>query len=554
VGPLRFLHLLAITALLLPTALAANDWPQPRFDETHQGSVPSNLNSEFGPFTSRWWNNLSIPGPVSAAAIREDIVYLGDASGKIWAIDRESGGTIWFNTTGSSRVSGAAVGQDFVYVTSEGGSLHSYNRKTGRLETGYPLNVGKTFSGPLLHEDILYVGSTDGSVKSYFASSQQPRWSFSTSGTFGNATTGQINCASGSIDGTPVLFESWILFGATNKCFFAIKKSSFGSIDPAKGDLVWWFQAQDSIRTTPAIDRVNRRVIFGDTSGNVYAIPLTSVNKATEAWRFVEPTVNGTSSEFKAAPTIVGDKVVVAALNGNVRALSLASGTSAWVRNVNGRVVGSPAAANGHILVGSFDRNMYMLSAADGTVKDTRLALAEVDSSPAISGTQAVWSDQMGNLYAFGGSKPPRADLLVDSVSASLTRTQTGTISFNVKSVGALPAENSTLTITLGGAKVGEIAIPPLALGAGHSGAISVTPSNGGEQTIVVFVDATRVVKESDESNNIKTVKIQVAEPPEPVDPAATESSAGGPAPTGALLIAAVLVGAFLVSRRRRHA
>lgn len=545
---MRTLSLCAVLALLLPSVAAVNDWPQARYDETHQGAVPASLNSEFVPFLVRWWNNLSLPGQVGSPAVREDIVYYGDSAGKIWAFDRESGGILWSNTTGSgSRISSTpAVGQDFVYVVNEAGQLYSFNRKTGVIQNGYPISVGATFGSVMLHEDILYVGTADGSVKAYYASTRQPRWTMATSGTF-PPTTGHV-CDAGSVDGTPVLFEQWVFFGSTNKCFYAIPRTSGGTVQPAQ--VSWVFKAIDAIRSTPTIDRANRRVIFGDVSGNIYAIPVASAGRVNSStWTFNEPFVEGRPSEFKAGGAIWGDKVIVAARNGNVRGLSLASGASMWLRSLGGEVSGSPAVANGRVLVGSFDRNIYILDANDGAIQQQKLGLAEIDTSPAISGTQGLWGDKLGNLYSWGGTKPDRPDLSLISLSGSFIAGITGTISFTVRNVGVLPAGNNTLTIHVAGAKVAEINVPSLDPGKDFSTSFNHVVASEGSLKVRVFVDATRLVKESDESNNVKDFDATVAAPPPPV---VSSSADGAPGPGLLLALAAVLGAAFVARRRRR--
>lgn len=545
---MRSITLATLLLLLSPTAQAINDWPQNRYDETHQGAVPASLNSEFVPFLNRWWNNLSLPGQVGSPAVREDIVYYGDSSGKLWAFDRESGGILWFNTTGSSsRISSTpAVGQDFVYVVNEAGQLYSFNRKTGVIQNGYPITVGATFGSVMLHEDILYVGAADGSVKAYYASTRQPRWTMATTGTF-PPTSGHL-CEAGSVDGSPVLFEQWVFFGSTNKCFYAIPRTSGGTVQPAQ--VSWVFKANDAVRSTPSIDRVNRRVIFGDVSGNVYSIPVASSGRVnTSTWTFNEPFIEGRPSEFKAGPAIWGDKAIVAARNGNVRGLSLAAGTSVWLRSLGGEVSGSPAIANGRVLVGSFDRNMYILDASDGTIQEQRLGLAEIDTSPAISGTQGFWGDKLGNLYSWGGRKPDRPDLAISSLSAGFVAGVPGSISFTIRNVGILPASNNTLTITAGGVKIAELNIPALDAGKDYSSSFTHTVPSQGPLKIKVFVDATRLVKESDEANNEKTLDVTVAVPPPPIT---DTSSPGAPGPGVWLLLLAILVAAQFVGRRRR--
>lgn len=545
---MRLPILVLLAMLVAPAAEAANNWPQFRFDETHQGAVPAIDNSEFVPFKEKWWNNVSIQGPVGSPAVRENIVYFGDGAGFLYAFDQESGGMLWRNTTGASaRISGTpAVGQDFVYVVNEGGNLYSFTRKTGQLQTGYPIPVGATFGSILLHgdADALYVGSADGSVKSYFASTRQLRWQFSTAITVFNTT-----CGMGSVDGTPVLFEQWVLFGSTNFCFFAMPRSPTTS-PPTP---TWIFKGNEAIRSSPAIDMTNRRVVFGDVSGTVYSIPVASSGKVFSAtWMFQEPLIAGRSSEFKASPAIVGDKVIVASRNGNVRALSASFGTPMWVKNVNGEVTSSPAVANGRILVGSFDSKMYMLNVTDGLILETRQGLEKIETSPAISGTQGFWGSTDGTLYSYGGTKPPRADLDVVSLETGVALVGvTGGISATVRNRGVLPSNATTATFFVGGQTIAEVPVPALAPGNTTTLSALYTPTAPGELTFRVFVDSTRTIRESDESNNEKSIKatVSVAAPPAaPTAPTDTDA----PGFTAAGLLAMVVLGIVLARTRRR--
>lgn len=541
----------AVVLLVAPTVQAANEWPQFRYDETHQGSVPASLNSELTVFTNQWWTNLSIPGPVGSPAVRGGIVYIGDNGGQLWAIDQESGGIIWKNATGG-KVSGApAVGQDHVYIMNELGSIYSFNRKNGAMQNGYPISTGATFGSILLHEDILYAGGSS-SLYSFFASTRQARWTFAASGTtFANITT---NCPSGNIDSTPVVFESWVMVGSTNHCFFAVKKTAFGTVDP-KNDVVWFAQADESLRSTPVIDVVNRRVIISDVGGKVYAYPLGQAGKVAAIWTYQEPLVSGISSEIKASPAIVGDKVIIAARNGNVRALSLTAGTVVWTRNVNGEVVGSPAIANGKILVGSLDRNMYMLNVTDGTVAGKWLANAEIESSPAISGTQGFWASRDGTLHSWGGKKPDRSDLKLEPlVIGNFFIGQTANIGLLIKNVGPIPSMATTATVHANGVLLSEVQVPALASGNETTLTVQYTPPSISSVKIKAIVDATQTVKEASESNNEIEVSVPISAPPVTTE-APTETTAGGEEgiPGFDLLLAFAALGALAMRRRSKN-
>lgn len=544
--PRTTLVLVFVLSNLVPAVAAANDWPQFMRDETHQSSVPGSQNAELAPFIKKWWNNVSVQGPVGSPAIRENVVYFGDASGRLHAFDQESGGILWSNTTGASRISGApAVGPDFVYVLNEAGSLYSFDRKKGDLRQGYPIAAGASFGSVMLHEDgeALYVGSVDGSVKSYFADTKQLRWTFTGAGTWFTSLT----CTGGSIDGTPAVFEQWVFFGSTNHCFFAVPRSASGTITAP----TWGFMADEAIRSSPTIDKANRRVIFGDNGGNVYAIPVASSGKVnTSTWKYVEPSPAGISAEFKASPAISGTNVIVASRNGNVTALPLSGGSKVWVRNLNEAVTSTPAIANGRVMVGSFDRKMYMLKTSDGTDADTpRAAGAEIETSPAISGTQVLWASKDGVLHSWGGQKPDRPDLAVVAMSAgSPVAGRAGAVAYVVKNVGPLPSPATSGSLFIGGTAAAEFAVPALEPGAEASGAIDYTPSVAGPVVIRLLVDSTRTVQEADEANNERVITASVSQPLPSSSAGSSEEGAPGVGPLALVLLLAVVA---WVRRRR---
>lgn len=546
---MRILAAIAFLLLVVPVAWAANDWPQYRYNETHQGLVPAGQNTEFGPFKENWWIDVTIPGPPGSPSVRENIVYYGDVNGRLWALDGESGGLIWNNATSANPIIGApAVGQDFVYVVNKGGNLYSFNRKTGQAQAGYPVPVGKTDGSIMFHEneDLLYIGNDEGKVRAYSAQGKYEKWSF-------QATNATLGCSGGQIKGSPVIYKSLVMFGSTNKCFFGVSKTSFGVV-PEK-DTVWAFKAIDSIRSTPTIDITNEKVIFGDQSGNLYAIPYASTGVVTASPTYTEPSVSGLSSEIVVGPAIADGKIIFGSRNGFVRALPLSGGSAIWSQDLHGQIASSPAVANGHVLVGSFDRKMYTLNLANGTIEDQRLALGEIETSPAIAGTQGFWASKDGSLYSFGGTKPQRADLAVEGFTASgATEGKSTSVRATIKNVGVLPSEATVAKLYLGSATVSETDVPALEPNGEFSYSGSFTPASRGTVQVRLFVDPTRAIRESDESNNDVTISVNVAKAaPTPTGNTATSSEEGGiPGFEPFALVSAI--GVALLAFRRRGA
>jgi len=548
--------LAALILVLAPMAIAGNDWPQFRYNETHQGLVPSSQNAEFGPFKQNWWINITVPGPPGSPSVRENIVYYGDVNGHIWALDAESGGLIWDNTTSSDPIIGApAVGQDFVYVVNKGGDMYSFNRKTGQAQAGYPVGVGQTDGSIMFHEteDLLYIGSDDGTMNSYSAQGKYQKWTFSVGGDpadFFNTT-----CASGfGIKGSAVVYESVVMFGSTNKCFFGVSKTAIGEVSPENG-LLWVAKAKDSIRSTPIIDIDGKKVIFGDQSGYVYSVPIDSVGEVTVTELYKEPVVSGLSSEIVAGPAIADGKLIIAARNGFVRALPVSGGTEIWHQDLHGQVSSSPAVANGHVLVGSFDRNMYMLKLSDGSIEEKRLALGEIETSPAISGTQGFWASKDGSLYSFGGVKPSRADLAVTGLAVpDAVAGKAATVRATIKNVGVLPSEATQAKLYVGAKTIAETEVKALQPGDSVSYSGSFTPEKKGKVEVRLFVDPARTVRESDESNNDVTITATVSSTPTSDTGASGSSSKEGGVPGFEAFALLAALGVALMAYARRGA
>lgn len=550
-----------LVLLVAPMAAAANDWSQFKYDETHQGAVPTGANGEFGPFKESWWHGVAVPPNPGSLTVRDGLVYVGDSNGIIHAYDQESGGQVWSNTTvAAAKIVGApAVGQNLVYVLTDSGALYMFDRKTGQsLGT---ITAGPSETSPVLSETggllILAGGS---SVNGYLLGAKgivqsTPKWTFNVAGSFFNnnltctATPNQVT--------TPLVWatttSTQVMFGSVNKCFYSIDATSVGPITAP----LWGFKAANSIRSPPGVDAVNSKVVFGDSGGSVYILPLAATGLVTGAAAFTEPTT-GKINEIVASPVVAYGKILVGSRNGNLRVLS-STGSPEQLRNLGDQqIVATPAVANNQILAGSFDGNVYLLKFGDlSNAQDPIRTAGQVESSPAISGTQGFWASTDGTLYSYGGTKPDRADLAVENLAApGLVAGRPGTVTATIHNIGKLASTATKVKLLVAGVSVVEQDLPALDAGATAPFSASYTPATPGPLAIRLFADSQRSVKESDESNNDVTITVTVAPPAPP--PTAT-SSAGtsdtkekGIPGFEAAFLSVALAGAAVAARRRR--
>ena len=94
-------------------------------------------------------------------------VYLSDAGGSVFALDKSTGSTVWKNDQLSMReVSAPYALGDFVVVGDFEGYLHGLSREEGRLAARIKLEGGAIKTAPLLLDNGLLVQTRGGDLYS----------------------------------------------------------------------------------------------------------------------------------------------------------------------------------------------------------------------------------------------------------------------------------------------------------------------------------------------------------------------------------------------------
>ena len=66
-----------------------------------------------------------------------------------------------------------------------------------------------------------------------------------------------------------------------------------------------------------------------------------------------------TKSKIDSSPVIVGDRVIVAPLSGQIFALQIKTGEILWEYDTGSSIDASPSIANGKLIIGSLDGVLY---------------------------------------------------------------------------------------------------------------------------------------------------------------------------------------------------
>ena len=181
----------------------------------------------------------------SSLVIHQDHLYVGNDSGKLYAIDLSIRETIWsFEALGLIR-SKCHVTENQVYFTSDDGFLYSLDRQTGSLK--WKVDIGNAVSpriepakdvytydylcsAPVLDQNRIYIGSMDSCLYSLNAQSGDLLWRRKTGG---------------MVRSTPLVKGETVFAGSWDNHMYALNKDN--------GDILWKYDAGWIVQSSPAL-------------------------------------------------------------------------------------------------------------------------------------------------------------------------------------------------------------------------------------------------------------------------------------------------------------
>ena len=213
----------------------------------------------FGQF--RW--QARIAPSESSPVVVDRVVYLGDWSGRVYALYAATGKLKWSFKTKDKIKGGVTVSGNRVFVGSYDHHLYALNRATGKLlwRASAQQRLGKRgqfYSTPAAAYGRVYVGGTDGKVYSFGATTGKLRWSHSTGG---------------YVYASPAIWRKLVLIGSYSRWFYAF--------DAATGQVRWRFRANGKISGSPTV--VNGIVYFSTLNERTYGLDART---GKPVWQF----------------------------------------------------------------------------------------------------------------------------------------------------------------------------------------------------------------------------------------------------------------------------
>ena len=196
-------------------------------------------------------------GPTeSSPLVADGIVYVGDWSGRVYALSELTGRTRWVFRTGGKVKGSASLAHGRIYIGSYDGHVYALDTRTGRRiwkASGQPRlgRAGTFYSTPAVAYGRVYIGSTDGKVYSFGAMSGRLRWSHGTGG---------------YVYASPAIWRQLVLVGSYDHKFYAF--------DAATGDVRWSFTSNGPISGSASV--LNGVVYFSTFKQRTYALEAAS--------------------------------------------------------------------------------------------------------------------------------------------------------------------------------------------------------------------------------------------------------------------------------------
>ena len=183
-------------------------------------------------------------------------LYLGDWSGRIWALDARSGRTKWVSGSHGPIKGAIAYADGRLYVGAYDGHVYCIGAAHGRQiwkakSQGRLYGHARFYSTPAVAYGRVYIGGTDGKVYSFGAASGKLRWSHSTGG---------------YVYASPAVWNQLVLIGSYSKKFVAL--------DAATGAVRWIFPVNAPISGSATVigNVVYFATLGGKTKGTTFAL------------------------------------------------------------------------------------------------------------------------------------------------------------------------------------------------------------------------------------------------------------------------------------------
>lgn len=287
----------------------------------------------------------------SSPAVVNGVVYVGDSSGRLYAIDAGDGKKLWeFETIGSVHSSPAVV-DDTVYfggghLSENDHHVYAINANNGDKRWCTKTN-GNVLTSPVVTGETVFAGCSDGRVYALNETDGTTRWTYD---------------MPSDIKGSLAIKDSTVYVGSRHG---TSAYENFVALHASNGEERWAIQpsSYEHISTTPVV--AEETVYICSEDGTVHARDAAD---GSEQWsKNIGDRIESSSPAISNGTVFVGSFEYPVGDSSHIHALDANDGEEKWKFTTGAdKLLSSPAILGGTVYVGGMDGILYVLDAKSG--------------------------------------------------------------------------------------------------------------------------------------------------------------------------------------------
>lgn len=334
-----------------------------------------------GPATNALINlwTTKLPAPIeSSPCTYKDTLYVGCLDGKLYCLDKKTGGVLWEFKTDGPIYSSPVATEAKVVVGSNDGNVYCLDNVDGRLLWKFQTDAA-VFASPAITSDPAYTktyvfaASLDGKMYAIDLLSGQSIWQYNARNPIYSSPSISYKLSQGK-------------FVKMENVFFGTIEGDFFCLDAASGMRKWSHRFSSPCRSTAAT--ASDKVVVGCHDGYTYCFDAKS---GIILWSFKTGVVN--------SPSLFAGYVYCASNDTSLYCLNLKDGKLVWTYKTSGSLYSSPAVTGGKVYFGGLDGKMYTIDAGAPEKLFTFSTKDQIVSSVAISQGMLFVCSKDQNIY-----------------------------------------------------------------------------------------------------------------------------------------------------------
>lgn len=363
------LLLLATFALNINISAQSDCWPNFRGNASLTGVSYASLPDK----PTMLWNFKTNDAIKAAPVVCDGTIVVGSVDGNIYGISLE-GKLKWKINTENGIEAPALIVDNTAYIGDLDGIVHAIELHTGKVLWTYTTE-GQIMGAPNYYEKgskkILIIGSYDYYLHGIDATTGKGLWKFE---------------SDNFINGAAAIYEGNAIFGGCDGLLRKVRLTDGQEISSQ--------EVATYVAGSPAIEK--GRAFVGDYDGQFTCL---DINSSKTVWSYID-TEN--QQAIIGSPALSAKDVFIGSRDKYLYSFKKSNGDLNWRVNTRGRVDASPVLVGKKILVATMRGDLLILNSSDGKTEWTYEIGTPIISNPAVIDGYIIAAGQDGRVYCFG--------------------------------------------------------------------------------------------------------------------------------------------------------